>query len=85
MMESFNIMYSDLNETAQAEYLKFQGVDDVSDLNTEIEPLAILDREVEFEPIPTCYGNRDEWAHIHGATCLECVYHTECVNRIMNT
>lgn len=47
--KTFEIFFDDLNEGAQFEYLKFEGVDDESELNHEISPLCILDREIEEE------------------------------------
>lgn len=47
--KSFEIYYDDLNEGAQKAYLQFEGVDDESELNHEISPLCILDREIEGE------------------------------------
>jgi len=45
-IKSFEIYYNDLSEEAKKEYLKFEGVEDESDLNHEITPLAIIDLEV---------------------------------------
>lgn len=46
-LESFEIYYRDLNEEAKERYLKFQRVEDESELNADLCPLAIVD--VEFE------------------------------------
>lgn len=47
--KSFEIHFDDLNEGAQKAYLQFEGVDDESELNHEISPLCILNREIEEE------------------------------------
>ena len=46
-MKSFEIFFNDLNEDAQKEFLKFAGVEDESELNHELAPLAIVDVEEE--------------------------------------
>ena len=46
-MKSFEIMFSDLTEDAKKGYLKFQGVSSADELNWEISPLAIIDKEDE--------------------------------------
>ena len=46
-LESFEIYYRDLNEEAKERYLKFQRVENESELNDDLCPLAIVD--VEFE------------------------------------
>jgi len=48
-MKTFEIMFSDLNDDAQSEFLKFQGVENESELNHEILPLAIVELEEENE------------------------------------
>lgn len=47
--KSFEIYFNDLNEKTQKAYLEFEGVEDESELNHEISPLAIIDREIEEE------------------------------------
>ena len=44
-MESFEIYFHNLNEQAQKEYLAFQGVDSPDELNEDLAPLAIIDKE----------------------------------------
>jgi hypothetical protein len=44
-MRSFEIYFNNLNEKAQKEYLAFQEVSDPSELNHEVSPIAIVDRE----------------------------------------
>ncbi len=48
-MKSFEIMFHDLNDEAQKEFLKFQEVENVSELNIECIPIAIIDQEEENE------------------------------------
>jgi len=43
----FEIYYRDLNVETQCEYLKFAHVKSESELNHEIEPLAIIEMENE--------------------------------------
>ena len=47
MTRTHEIYFNDLNDEARAEYLKFQQVQDESELNHEIAPLAILEVEDE--------------------------------------
>jgi len=47
-MKSFEVMFYDLNEEAQEEFLKFQDVENVSELNIDDIPIAIIDREEEY-------------------------------------
>ncbi len=46
-MKSFEIMFYDLCDDAQKEFLKFQEVENVSDLNADCIPIAIIEREEE--------------------------------------
>ncbi len=46
-MKSFELMFYDLNDKAKKEFLKFQGVENESDLNLDDTPLAIIDLEEE--------------------------------------
>ena len=46
-METFEIMFDDLNEEAQRVFLEFQGLDNPEDGNYGIVPLAIIEREYE--------------------------------------
>jgi len=46
-MKTFEIMFYDLNEEAQSEFLKFQEVESVSDLNVDDIPIATIDLEEE--------------------------------------
>jgi len=46
-MKIFEIYFNDLTDSAQEEYLDLCGVDDESELNHEIVPLAILEMEEE--------------------------------------
>lgn len=46
-MSSFQISFSDLNEEAQRRYLEFQSVTSPDELNVEISPIAIIDKEEE--------------------------------------
>ena len=48
-MKSFDVMFRDLNDEAQKEFLKFQGVESVSELNIDCIPIAIIDLEEENE------------------------------------
>ena len=48
-MKTFEIMFSDLNDDAQSEFLKFQGVRNESDLNADYIPIASVDLEEENE------------------------------------
>lgn len=50
---SFEIYYNDLNEDAKRRYLKFQRVEDASELNHEISPLGIIDAE-DRDPCDSC-------------------------------
>jgi len=43
----FEIFYNDLTEEAKKRLLKFEEVEDESELNHEYNPLAILERENE--------------------------------------
>lgn len=47
-MKSIEIYFNDLNEEKQSEVLKFYDMQDESEGNWEVQPLAIL--EVEDEP-----------------------------------
>jgi hypothetical protein len=42
---TFEIYYRDLNDDCKARYLAFQKVDDVSELNEDLAPLAMIDIE----------------------------------------
>ena len=46
-MKSFEIFFSDLNEEAQKELLKFVGADKPEDMNWDLDiiPLAVFDIE----------------------------------------
>jgi len=48
-MKSLEIMFYDLCDEAQKEFLKFQGVENVSELNVDDNPIAIIDLEEENE------------------------------------
>jgi len=51
MTTQFRLYFNDLNDKAKARYLKFQQVSNDSELNHEVEPIAIIDRE-EDDPLP---------------------------------
>lgn len=44
-METFEIMFDDLNEEAQRAFLEFQGLESPSDGNYEIVPIVELEKE----------------------------------------
>jgi hypothetical protein len=46
MTNTMEIYFSDLNEDAQARYLKVAGVSDASELNSETCPLTIVEFDV---------------------------------------
>jgi len=46
-MLSFEIHFKDLNEAAQKELLEVFGIEDASEYNWDIMPIATLDVEVE--------------------------------------
>jgi len=48
-MKSFEIMFYDLSSEAQKEFLNFQEVENVSDLNIDNIPIAIIEREEDYE------------------------------------
>ena len=48
-MKTFEIMFYDLNDDAKDEFLKFQGVENESDLNIDDFPIATIDLEDENE------------------------------------
>jgi hypothetical protein len=45
MTRTFKIYYRDLNEDCKKRYLEFQKVSDVSELNEDLAPLAMIDVE----------------------------------------
>jgi len=47
-MKTFTIMFSDLNDEAKTQFLQFEGVESVSELNTDLIPLATVTREEEI-------------------------------------
>lgn len=47
MTRSVEIFFNDLNDSGKEKYLKAAGVSDSSELNHEVEPIAICDFEVE--------------------------------------
>jgi len=44
---TMNIYFADLNEDAKRRYLEFQKVESEDELNPEVIPIGILDREDE--------------------------------------
>jgi hypothetical protein len=44
-MSSFEIMFDDLTEDAQARFLAFQGIESPEDGNYDIVPISIVDLE----------------------------------------
>jgi len=44
-MKSFEIMFDDLTEEAQARFLEFQGLESPEDGNYDIVPIAVLELE----------------------------------------
>ena len=44
-MSTFEIMFDDLTEEAQARFLEFQGLEGPEDGNYDIVPIAIVDLE----------------------------------------
>jgi hypothetical protein len=44
-MKLFEIMFDDLTEEAQKQFLEFQGLDNPQDGNFDIAPLAIIELE----------------------------------------
>jgi hypothetical protein len=48
-MKSMELFFSDLNPAAQEKYLEFQGVSDASELNWEVNPIAIIEVEENSE------------------------------------
>ena len=46
-MNTFEITFDDLNEEAQREFLKFEGLENPQDGNYDVFPLAIVEREDE--------------------------------------
>ena len=48
-MKTFEIMLDDLSEDAQVRFLEFQGLEDPSDGNYEICPIAIVELEEDIE------------------------------------
>jgi len=51
MMSLFEIYFDDLNPDAQKRYLRFEGVEDPSELNAEYSPLCILERSNDDEGV----------------------------------
>jgi hypothetical protein len=47
--KTYNVMFDDLNVDAQDEVLKFYGMEHVGDGNWELNPLAILEVEEEYD------------------------------------
>lgn len=50
-MRTLELYYSDLTPEAQAKYLKVQGVSDSSELNWEVNPIAIIEVEPNDEEV----------------------------------
>lgn len=48
-MRTFEVMFSDLTPEAQARLLKFERIESESDGNLEHFPIAILEREDEYD------------------------------------
>jgi len=48
-MKSFEITFHNLNKETQQEFLKFQGVENVSELNIDNIPISIIELEEENE------------------------------------
>ena len=44
-MRTLELFFNDLNPAAQEKYLKVQGVSDPSELNWEVNPIAIIEVE----------------------------------------
>jgi len=44
-MKTFTILLSDLNNEAKEEFLKFEGVENESEMNCETIPIATICRE----------------------------------------
>ena len=47
MTRTLELYYSDLTPEAQKKYLEVNGVSDASDLNWEVNPIAIIEVEAE--------------------------------------
>ena len=50
-MKSLELYYSDLTPEAQKKYLEVQGVSDASELNWEVNPIAIIEVEEEEDDL----------------------------------
>lgn len=50
MVRSLEIYFDDLNEAAKKNYLEFKGVESAEDLNTENDPIFVVDHEDELDP-----------------------------------
>jgi len=48
-MSLFEIYFDDLSPDAQKRYLRFEGVEDPSELNAEYSPLCVLERSSDNE------------------------------------
>lgn len=48
-MESFKIMFEDLDEIAQRAFLEFQGLDNAEDGNFDCMPIAIVNRDTDID------------------------------------
>jgi hypothetical protein len=44
-METFEIMFDDLNKQAQEQFLQFQGLDSPEDGNYDVFPIAVVELE----------------------------------------
>ena len=44
-MKSFEVFFTDLTPDAQRRYLEFQGVQTFEELNCDILPIAIIDKD----------------------------------------
>lgn len=59
-MKTFEIMFNDLTPKAQKEFLKFQGVDSISDGNWEVIPIAAVELEDEEEEVTDARLEHDQ-------------------------
>ncbi len=54
-MKTFEIMFDDLTEEAQRQFLEFQGLEDSKDGNYDIVPIAVIELEDD------CFDSDDGW------------------------
>jgi len=54
-MKTFEIMFDDLTDEAQRQFLEFQGLEDSKDGNYDIVPIAVIESEDD------CFDSANHW------------------------